>query len=451
MLFSILKDLRFGAARPAPKPQSVSSPTQPAVALEIPRLQYLRGGAIVAFVPGSEGDALKEHTLEMLKPIRPHCAEIVLIDFRNPEWQRDFDAAAREPIWFGISPFGGGELINTTGGAISPWASAGIPFVRLYGDLPAYFPVKHAQHFSNSINAYGHAEHQAFFVRWMEPKAPTVWLPLFPFDAVPIDSVSLAAKENSGLVVFPKNGNSPDALVDYWVASLPVSIATVLKGAAEEAVARIDSTLELAKLILEHFAHLSVDISGQKRLLLFLVAQLDDYLRRMKSTMIARSLLEFPVTIRGVNWDHIDFEGKRARRDPDSNYARTRNLLDQAVAIVDMSPNTECGPHDRVLRAAGRYTAFLTNRSRFFSENFSDADTFTFRFEPDSIRDRVDLALSRPRDMVAKGIDQAHRMRELLTVDRYVEQMIAAVDACAMACGGRPSGTQNYVFFDPIA
>lgn len=452
MLFSILKDLRSGALRPDPKPDLVPPPKQTSTTNQFPRLEYLRGGAIVAFVAGSEGDALKEHTLEMLKPIRPHCAEVVLIDFRNPDWQRDFDAAACRPIWFAVSPFGGGELFNTAaGGATSPWASSGIPFVRLYGDLPAYFPVRHAQHFPNSVNAYGHAEHQDFFVRWLEPKAPTVWLPLFPFDVVSKDSINFAAKANSGLVVFPKNGNSPNTLVDYWRASLPRAMATALEVVAEEATSRIDMTVDLAEMIREYFVRLSVDLSGQKQLLLFLVAQLDDYLRRVKSTMIARALLDLPVTIRGVNWEHIDFKGRRARHDPDSNYARTRSLLDESIAIVDMSPNTERGPHDRVLRAAGRYTAFLTNRSRFFTDNFSDADAFMFRFETDSIRDRVDLALSRPGDMVAVGVEQANRMRELLTEDRYVEQVIAAVDACAMGCGSRPKGTQNYVSFERIA
>jgi len=451
LLLSILKDFAARTLRPESKAKSELPSAQPGSAILPSQLEYRRGAAIIAFVSGSEGDALKEHTLEMLKPLRPHCSDIHFIDFRQPTWQGDFDAAARRPIWFAVSPFGGGELFDTGAGKASPWANSGIPFMRLFGDLPAYFPTRHAQHYPNSINGYGHAEHQEFFVRWLEPKAPTIWLPLFPFDAVPKDSASLAAKASNGSIVFPKNGNSPDRLVHYWRASLPRSIATGLEAVAEEVTSRIDMTHALAEMLHRYFERLSIDISGQRQLLFFLVAQLDDYLRRVKSTMIARALLDLPVTIRGVNWEHIDFKGARARHDPDSNYARTRHLLDEAIAIVDMSPNTERGPHDRVLRAAGRYTAFLTNRSRFFVENFGNADAFTFRFNAESIRECVDRALSRPADVVALGVEQSTRMRELLTEERYVEQVVGVVDACAMACGSRPEGTQNYVWFQPIA
>ena len=58
---------------------------------------------------------------------------------------------------------------------------AGIPFVRLYGDVPAYFPVKHHQHFANSINAYGHAEHMRFLHALVYAVVRPCWLqPLFP-------------------------------------------------------------------------------------------------------------------------------------------------------------------------------------------------------------------------------------------------------------------------------
>src|SRR5262249_13735775 len=124
--------------------------------------------------------------------------------------------------------------------------------------------------------------------------------------------------------------------------------------------------------------------------------------------------------------------------------------LDRAIAVVDMSPNTDRGPHDRVLRASGRYTAFLTNRSNFFVSNFSNADEFTFRFETDAIRECVENALSFPSKIVDLGLEQGARMRALLTEERYVEQVAAAVDACAMSCGARPEGTQNYVAFEPI-
>jgi hypothetical protein len=447
VLLSFLKDLmpRFGRSRRESSHATLREKSA------IRKLTYRRGGAVLAFVPTSEGDALKQHTLEMLQPIRSFCEEIVLLDLNDPTWFQKYEAAARNPIWFAMSPFGGGEYHVVEGEeARSPWAEAGIPFVRLFGDVPAYFPAKHVQHFANSINAYGHSEHDDFFVRWFAQKAPSLTLPLFPFDTIPKHSVDLDGKAASGTIIFPKNGNCPDRLVQYWRASLPPAVVKALESVAEGACAALDQPIDLFADLQRYFAGLGINLPENQRLMFFLFAQLDDYLRRKKSTLIARSLLGHPVVIRGVNWEHIDFFGKRARHDPDSDYGRTRRLLDESMAIIDMSPNTHRGAHDRVLRAAGRYTAFLTNRQQFYIGNFPSHRSFTFLFNPDVIRECIDAALSRPRETVEMGVAQAERMRELLTEEKYVEQLVTAVDACVLGCEERPPGTQNYVSYQPI-
>ena len=257
-------------------------------------------------------------------------------------------------------------------------------------------------------------------------------------------AVDLNRKADGG-VIFPKNGNCPDKLTDYWREGLPHELFVALRSIAEEADGSLDENFDATSAVIRRFADLGIEVSPNPRLICFLTAQIDDYLRRRKSTMIARSLLDLPVTIRGDNWEHIDFSGCRAKYDPDSDFVRTRELLDQSAAILDMSPNSHRGPHDRALRAAGRYTTFLTNRTKFYADNFSEVSQFTFQFTSESIRECVELALSRPRETVEMGMRQGSRMRELLTLDRYIDQVTTVVDACALACGGRPAGTQEFV------
>lgn len=445
MLLSVLRDFAFRRGGPGePEPTAIGE------VRAVPKLAYERGGTIVALMMMSRGDAVKEHVLEMIEPLRQYCKGVAIIDLRESDWRASFDALAGIPIWFAFAPFGVGELFWAEGGTMtSPWADAGIPVVRLYGDTPAYFPLRHIQPFANSINAYGHVEHHEYFVRWFSPKAPSVTLPLFPFDRVAKGSVDVASKM-AGTIIFPKNGNCPDKLAANWRKSLPPEIFRALRAVAEEADASLDGYFDSGEAILRYFARMDIDLSENRRLANYLVAQIDDHLRRRKSTMIARSLLDLPVTIRGDNWEHVDFSGHRAKYDPDSDYVRTRELLDKSMAIIDMSPNTQRGPHDRVLRAAGRQTAFLTNRTKFYTEGFPRASTFTFQFTPESVRECIERALSRPRETVELGLDQAVRMGELLTVERYVDQVLTVVDACALACGGRPDGTQDFVSYDAI-
>jgi hypothetical protein len=447
VLSSLLKTLmpRLGRARD----ESVPPAPQPAPAL--PTLTYRRGGAIFAFVVPSKGDSLKQHTLEMLEPLRSICEDIVVLDLGDPAWVQGYISALQKPVWFVMSVFGEGESRIVDGATSrSPWAKAGIPFIRLFGDVPAYFPAKHVQHFVNSINAYGHPEHQDFFLRWFTARAPCLTLPLFPFDTLPMEAVDLDRKAASATIVFPKNGNCPDRLVKYWRESLPPGIAKALEAIAEGSSAMLDEPIDLTSELERHFGRLGIDLAADRRLMFFLVAQLDDYLRRQKSTLIARSLLDYPIIVRGVNWDHVDFSGRRAKHDPDMDYGSTRRLLDESIAVLDMSPNTHCGAHDRVLRAAGRYTAFLTNRQQFYVQNFENHRDFTFTFTPDAIRERVEMALARPRETVEMGLAQGARVRELLTREHYVEQLVTVVDACALACAERPPGTQEYVSYAPL-
>lgn len=443
MLLSFLKGLATAERR-------THTPTEP-LKSTAPEMTYGRNGTIIAFVSRSEGDALRQHTLEMLKPLRSHCSRAAIIDFTDSNWHTEFEAAIRDPVWFAMAPFGGGELFPAGDGQVSsPWVQAGIPFVRLFGDTPAYYPAKHVQHFANSINAYGHAEHFEFYNRWFTSKALTLWQPLFPLDAIARSSVDIDRKVASRRVVFPKNGNCPDRLVRYWRSRLPPAVSKALEAVGEDAVAKLDQPYDMAGGLQAQFARLGIELGANRRLLFFLVAQMDDYVRRRKSTLIARSLLDLPVVIRGVHWEHLDFSGRRAKYDPDSDYTRTRDLLDSSLAIVDMSPNTYRGPHDRGLRAAGRYTTCFTNRTQFYVDGFERASEFTYLFSRDCIVALIESALEHPLETAELGIAQAERMRALLTEEYYVEQLLAAVDACALSCGDRPADTQTFVDYQRL-
>jgi hypothetical protein len=434
MLLSLLKNLR---PRGTPAPAAEEAPR--------PGLRYQRNGSIIAFTAHSEGDALGQILLEILRPLRAQCDDVLVLDFNDRQFVTKLAAVAEKPVWFAVSFFGVGEHLPPDGH--NPWQEAGIPFVRMFGDVPAYHPRAHQQHGRSSINAYGHAEHHEFFLRWFARKAPSVTLPGYAFDCLARDEVEVEAKVASGRLLFPKNGNCPDRLIGFWRDQLPGVVAQALEAAAESASARLNETVDLHECVRTELQRFGVELPADQQPIFFLAAQLDDYLRRKKSTLIARSLLDHPVVVRGINWEHVDFSGRRATHDPDSDFGRTRRIMDTSVAILDMAPNTQRAPHDRIFRAAGRHTAFLTNRQRFFVDHFDDHAAFTFTFDPDSIRQRVEAALQRPRETVEMGFAQGQRVRQLMSEEEYHRRLLAAVDACALGCGTRPPGTQPFVVF----
>src|SRR5207249_1009738 len=71
----------------------------------------------------------------------------------------------------------------------------------------------------------------------------------------------------------------------------------------------------------------------------FFAAQLDDYLRRIKSEMIATAILDFPVVVQGDLWSHVDFSGRRARLVQGEDFVASRRVFAEELGVIDMSPN----------------------------------------------------------------------------------------------------------------
>ncbi|GAB4057519.1 hypothetical protein GCM10028811_04350 [Uliginosibacterium sediminicola] len=412
------------------------------------RAEYQRGAQIIAFAAPSQGGALKSHLLENLKPFEDLAKSTVIIDLSQDGWLDELIVALREPVWFAVSHFGAGEVVSLADGqVINPWLDGCVPFLRIYGDLPAYFPFRHLQGFNNSVNVYAHPEHYDFFVKRMSAPILSMCMDTCLFDERPESDVDFLKKAKHGKLIFLKNGNSPVALKSYWLRHLPKKISTVLMLLAESLDGALDVSVDLYECVCDAFAESKISIHNNHKLIFFMCAQLDDYMRRVKSNMLANVLLDYPVVIRGANWSHVDFSGKSAIYDPGCDYEGSRSLIDDALAIVDMSPNVLKAPHDRVLRAAGRYTTFFSNKQDFYLDNFCFHEKFTFNFDVESIRERIEYALLNAQDVVEMGREQAITMRKLLTTRDYVEGILGAVDTSVMINSARPVGTQDFVLY----
>jgi hypothetical protein len=179
------------------------------------------------------------------------------------------------------------------------------------------------------------------------------------------------------------------------------------------------------------------------------VAQLDDYLRRIKSTMIAEVLTEFPVEIHGFNWDHFDFSGKRVRFFQGGDYTRSKERIVASLGLVDMSPNTQRAPHDRPMRAFGLYTLCLTNEQTFFREQFNEVDAFSFRFDRDHLRETVANTLAHPKRSVELGLTIAEQFRRDYPAREFAQFMLDTASHIRLASGQRHPGLQDFFVWPP--
>lgn len=404
---------------------------------------------ILCFTAASEGDALKELVYWGAAPLKRQASGIAVLNMLDKEDRAQLPALLEKPLWFAMSHFGIGQdfTISRNGKEFNLWEYFGIPFLRVYGDLPAYFPDRHVRRFRNTINNYYDRSQVEFYKRWFRNGAICSVLPPVIYNPLPLDEVDVQAKL-AGKIVFPKNGNSPDQLIDYWRSSLPRSLAACLESIAEECTAKdqINRMPVLDERVLAHYRNRGIDLEADPMIVCFLVAQIDDFIRRVKSTLIVRAIMDLPVVIRGRFWEHLDFHGKRAVLDPDSDYSRTAPVIDRAPAVIDMSPNTLATPHDRICRAAGRGTAFLTNRQDFL-DVFERPGSFSFDFEVESIRACVEYHVEHPQQAVELGFEQARIFRQAYPEEKYAEALRSVIQLAAFRMGERPPGTQNYVDF----
>ena len=180
------------------------TPAQPAVQ-GVP-FRYERGGHIVVFLVDSDGDALVHLTLDLIEPFRKHCRDILFVDMQTENPLQQLMSGSVQGVWFALSFFGLGQgiVLADADKSVNLWVAAGVPFVRVFGDSPAYFPDSHFMALPNSINFYGHPEHLHFYRRWFDSKGFSVQMVPILLDRLAERPTDLSRKIAGKNIVFPK-------------------------------------------------------------------------------------------------------------------------------------------------------------------------------------------------------------------------------------------------------
>jgi hypothetical protein len=365
------------------------------------------------------------------------------------------DHLQQSDIAFAFAFVGMGADIHVTspeGEKLNVWETFKIPFLSLYGDTPAYFFDRHVMPSPWCATLYAFPEHAAFRARL--PKAPSIIgvSPPGPMEPVAKKDVDFRKKEQ-GRLLFLKNGNDPEELVAQWRESLSTNVFLMLMEVAADLVTSManDNGSNIDERVRRYFESRGLDVEGAIKLRLFFVAQLDDYLRRVKSNLLAKVLMDFPVDMFGHNWSHLDFSNRRIRFTPGGDYTKSAPMIRDALGMIDMSPNTDLAPHERPLRSFGSYTLCLTNRQSFFERNVKFADDFSFRFDAGEISAKVADVIAHPKRYVEVGANAAEDFRQKHPSSRFAELLLDTAATVRLVNGGRPGELQRYFAWPPAS
>jgi hypothetical protein len=315
--------------------------------------------------------------------------------------------------------------VQLNGQNINVWQETGIPFITLLGDSPAYFFDRHTVTGNRFISLYSFAEHCELRRRLPKQNGPIGVLPPILLDQISPDDLDRKAKRD-GPLLFLKNGKDPAQIRQMWVAGVALQVRQALFELADQLERHLDcaSGNRIDDMVTQYFVERDIDIEQLVNLRLFFIAQLDDYIRAVKSTRMAEWLMDLPVQVRGNNWGHLDFTGKKAACIDDCNYVDSIQLIRSSLGTIDMSANTASLPHDRVLRAYGSCTVCLTNSGQAFTAELPHEDELTFSFTKEGLQTKVAAMLADRSATVEKGIAVAEAFRSLHPPQRSFERML---------------------------
>jgi hypothetical protein len=408
---------------------------------------------VFAFTGRGANDAIRGLMAEYADALGTLGLSVVEINvLEAAELQYVVEQMAAGHVAFGLTWLGVGQDLavteSGTGRRRNAWEAFGLPLLKLHGDLPAYFSDYHRDAPRTTVNLYHAAEFLRFWSDWLpHERALTVQIPPLPLSPLHQNSIDRATRKR-GKLVFLKNGNSPEQLCALWRERLTPGVARIIQSLAE-AIAPVG--LRAGPLLIGDFVarFLECEVQADRKsvadLVLFFTAQMDDFLRRLKSDMIARAVLDLPVLVQGNLWDHIDFTGRAAQRVDGLDYRETLSVYREQLGIIDMSPNVDTWPHDRIQRAAGSFTAFLTNRQGWLTEQFAGFDDLMFEFSEDSIRTRVSAAIARPDHYLDLGAAFGSQFRERYTREGFARRLADAAELARLS--GRPDRPTIQPFF----
>ena len=344
---------------------------------------------------------------------------------------------------FSFMAMGTDIMVGAEGEKADIWEVLHIPYFSLYGDSPSYFFDRHVLRNPGYVALYGFPEHFEFRKRFphinglIDTYSPTA------IDVVRKDEIDFK-KKAEGTVLNQKVGH-----LAIFVSS---KVGAILLELASELEARINdkATTQIDDLVVSYFKSRDIDVAALAKLRLFLVAQLDDYMRRLKSTMVVEALLDLPILLNGYNWDHVDFSGRRLQYIPGGQYEASRTLIRESLAMLDMSPNTGLAPHDRALRAFGSHTLCLTNEQEFFASELPHSQDFFYRFDPLSIQSLVADVLEHRERSLEIGAVVADAFLKKFPAEAFAQRLL---DLAPLArfnqLPGVPEGTPNYFAWPP--
>jgi hypothetical protein len=91
----------------------------------------------------------------------------------------------------------------------------------------------------------------------------------------------------------------------------------------------------------------------------------------------------------------------------------------------------------------------VTNEQRFFKEQFTNSEMFSYRFEKDHLAAKIADVLAHPKQSVELGRDVAMTFRQGRQPGDFAQFMLDTASHIRLGSGPRPAGLQDFFVWPP--
>jgi hypothetical protein len=381
----------------------------------------------IGFVYGySEGQVLEKFGKQIASELATFGITLHTVDMRDSDsfLKNIIELAQQDPLFvFGYAGIGSKIDVSVNGVVANLWEQAKVPFISFYGDSPSYVEALHIQKSRWEVGLYGFPEH----LEYRKTSSPvTGLLGKAPYWNLNLNTNLDYSHKKNGSLIFLKNIHNHEEIIVNWGKIQSLEIKNFLLEASDYLISNHSkkSHADVVLLVDNFVLTLNLFGSGLNNLRNYLVSQLDLFIRGYRTNFIAKILLDYPVQIHGSGWEHLDTTNSVGKIFSDVNYELSNSYITNALATLNISPNTSSGLHDRHARSFGAGTLCISNYSVNEVNDLMLPSAASYLLEESSIRESIEWALNNRGEVIELGKDLAEKMAANFSLDNGFNSLV---------------------------
>ncbi|HEY0181743.1 MAG TPA: hypothetical protein VGC09_02955 [Rhodopila sp.] len=326
---------------------------------------------------------------------------VVLFSADGKAWPSQLmELLATGDIGFALTMSGIGTDLAVNGTSV--WEAAKIPLFNWSCDHACYFPSRHVIRNRFLLHGYVFPDHARYHITHLKPNgvAFAVHLGIPPRDLF-VDA-PLPLQSRNGRIMFTKTGRDTNQIEAAWRNYGP-DLQAIAFAAAEELFHR--STADFVPVLRRIGEPLGVFLDGDSQLAMRLIQEIDAYIRFRRANLVMQTILDYDVDVFGSGWDHIRWDGARARFHGASTWRAMIEQLPHYLGCLSTNPLIEESVHDRVFFALAAGVVPVSDSNAFSRSHMPELERYAFGFTRAGIQQAVEALFAEPAEAVARAED----------------------------------------------